>query len=371
MSTLFEDLTLKAEKDLVPGAARAMDCQRIRPVTPTALAYQQDVQSILNCKAYSRYMDKTQVIYLVQHDHVTRRALHVQLVSHLARTIGRLLHLNVDLIEAIALGHDVGHPPFGHEGEEYLSQISIVYGEGPFAHAVQSCRLLETIEPLDLGLAVYDGFLCHDGGLQETHLIPIQDKTWQKHHEECEHKRLHPESSITPMTLEGCLVKICDTISYSVRDLEDALRWNLLTPDQIPTSPFGRSPQNILDHLTEDLLRESLGHPWIRISEESDYLLRTLRKLNYTHFYFHPMLKKESERIKTSYQILCDFLLNQHAELGINSYLFEHFLGTKSPAYNESVTPARAVIDFVAGMTDGFFLRTLKSCVVPGSIELP
>lgn len=370
MSTCFEDLSLKAQADLAPSAACATDCQRMHPTPPSALAYQRDVQSILNCKAYSRYMDKTQVIYLVQHDHITRRALHVQLVSHLARTLGKLLGLNVDLIEAISLGHDVGHPPFGHEGEEYLSQISIAWGEGPFAHAVQSCRLLETIEPLNLGLAVYDGFLCHDGGLKETHLIPVKDKNWQKHHEECEYKRLNPDVSITPMTLEGCLVKICDTISYSVRDLEDALRWNLLQADQVPESPFGKSPQSILDHLSEDLLRESVDKPWIRISQESDHLLRTLRKLNYKHFYFHPMLKKESERIRTGYQILCDFLLNEHASLGINSHLFQHFLVTKNEAYNASVTPARAVIDFVAGMTDGFFLRTLKSCVVPGSIEL-
>ena len=129
--TLFEQLAMRAEEQLSPHAARSTDCKRLHAGPQAALAYQHDVESILNCKAYSRYMDKTQVIYLVEHDHVTKRALHVQLVSHLARTIGRLLELNTDLIEAIALGHDVGHPPFGHEGEEYLSKISIALGEGP------------------------------------------------------------------------------------------------------------------------------------------------------------------------------------------------------------------------------------------------
>lgn len=370
MSTLLETLAMQSQEQLAPSAARSMDCQRLQYTPPSALAYQQDVHNILNCKAYSRYMDKTQVIYLVQHDHVTRRALHVQLVSHLARTIGRLLQLNMDLIEAISLGHDVGHPPFGHEGEEYLSQISIAFGEGPFAHSAQSCRLLHIIEPLHLGLAVYDGFLCHDGGLKETHLIPCKNKSWEQHHEECLYKRLHPDSSITPMTLEGCLVKLCDTISYCVRDLEDALRWHLITPDEIPESPCGKSPQDILHYFIEDILRESKGHPWIRISQESEQLLRTLRNLNFTHFYFHPLLKQESERIQHSYQILCDFLLREHAERDMESFLFQHFLSSKSQEYCKSVTPARAVIDFVAGMTDGFFLRTLKSCLIPGSIEL-
>ena len=370
MTPLLETLTLHMHQQLSPYAARSTDCQRMQERPPSACAYQRDVQSILNCKAYSRYMDKTQVIYLVQHDHITRRALHVQLVSHLSRTIGQLLNLNTDLIEAIALGHDVGHPPFGHEGEAYLSDISIAYGEGPFAHSAQSCRLLEVIEPLHLGLAVYDGFLCHDGGLQETHLTPSTNKSWQQHREECRYKRMHPESSITPMTLEGCLVKMCDTISYVIRDLEDALHWRLITLEEVPESPCGKSPQNLLDHFTEDLLRESKDHPWIRLSSESEQLLKALRTLNFTHFYFHPTLKKQSERIQRSYKILCDFLLEEHLQLEKGSFLFQNFLSTKHPEYCESITPARAVIDFVAGMTDGFFLRTLKSCLIPGAIEL-
>lgn len=366
----LETLNAKIEQSLAPYAARSIDCQRQQAISTSALAYKQDVQSILNCKAYSRYMDKTQVIYLMTHDHVTKRALHVQLVSHLSRTIGRLLNLNTDLIEAIALGHDVGHPPFGHEGEQYLSEISLSYGEGPFTHSVQSCRLLKTIEPLDLGLAVYDGFLCHDGGLKETFLNPVTNKDWHKHHEECLYKQTHPDCSITPMTLEGCLVKMCDTISYVIRDLEDALRWQLITPDSIPDSAFGKEPQMILHHLIEDILLTSLGHPWIGISKESDSLLRQLRALNFTHFYFHPMLKKESERIHHSYRILCDFLLEEHERLKANSFLTGHFLSTKQAAYCEAVSPARAVIDFVAGMTDGFFLRTLRGCLIPGTIEL-
>ena len=130
--------------------------------------YKRDVDRIVHSKAYARYVDKTQVAYLVENDHITHRSLHVQLVSNFARGIAEILRLNLDLVEAIALGHDVGHPPFGHEGEGYLSSLSKEYGNGPFAHPWQSCRLLTDIEPLNLGLAVYDGFLCHDGGMCGT-----------------------------------------------------------------------------------------------------------------------------------------------------------------------------------------------------------
>src|SRR5690606_10061613 len=109
-------------------------------------------------KAYTRYADKTQVVYLVDNDHVTYRGLHVQLVSQFARGIAEILRLNVNLVEAISLGHDVGHPPFGHEGEGYLSNIAQDTIGRPFVHPWQSCRLFSLIEPLNLGLAVYDGF---------------------------------------------------------------------------------------------------------------------------------------------------------------------------------------------------------------------
>lgn len=369
--SLLKELAQKADAALAPYAARTRDCTRETQGPASPLSFQNDAQSILNCKAYSRYMDKTQVIYLVQHDHVTRRGLHVQLVSHLSRSLGRLLNLNIDLIEAIALGHDVGHPPFGHEGEGYLSEISVTFGEGSFAHSAQSCRLLEIIEPLNLKLAVYDGFLCHDGGMQETFIKPTPPKSWQQYHEECLYKHAHPDCSITPMTVEGCLVKMCDTISYVVRDLEDALRFQLIKTDDIPEMPCGNHPKAILEYFSEDLLEQSYGHPWIRISQKADQYLRILRQLNYTHFYFHPLLKKESEKIQHSYRILCDFLLKDHLELNEKSVLFEQFLASKHVDYTQSVSPARAVIDFVAGMTDGFFLRTLNHCLIPGLIKFP
>ncbi len=113
----------------------------------------------------------------------------MQLVSSFARGIAEILRLNLDLVEAIALGHDVGHPPFGHEGEGYLSDLSVEYGNGAFAHPLQSCRLFTEIESLNLGLSVYDGFLCHDGGMAEPVLIPKFNKTWDSYFTDCDYKK--------------------------------------------------------------------------------------------------------------------------------------------------------------------------------------
>src|SRR3984957_3501716 len=154
------------ESVLVPIASLSKNHSRyFGPEDDHRLPYKRDVDRIVHSKAYARYIDKTQVVYLVENDHITHRSLHVQLVSNFARGIAEILHLNLDLVEAIALGHDVGHPPFGHEGEEYLSALSQEFGAGHFAHSWQSCRLFMHVEPLNLGLAVYDGFLCHDGGM--------------------------------------------------------------------------------------------------------------------------------------------------------------------------------------------------------------
>ncbi len=145
------------------------------------MPYKRDVDRILHSKAYARYVDKTQMAYLIDNDHIAHRGLHVQLVSSFARGIAGILRLNLDLVEAISLGHDVGHPPFGHEGEGYLSTLSIEHGNGPFCHSLQSCRLFSEIEPLNLGWAVYDGFLCHDGGMGGAVLIPHFEKSWDGH----------------------------------------------------------------------------------------------------------------------------------------------------------------------------------------------
>ena len=333
------------------------------------LPYKRDVDRIVHSKAYARYMDKTQVVYLVEADHVTRRAIHVQLVSSFARGIAEILRLNVDLVEAIALGHDVGHPPFGHEGEVYLSLLSEEMGAGPFAHPAQSCRLFREIEPLNLGLAVYDGFLCHDGGMQGRTYRPNLGKTWEVHAAELEKKWTAPDLNIWPGTLEGCLVKLCDTASYLGRDIEDAIRLGIITREQVPKTPLGTWNREILSHVAADVIRESYESESLAMSEEVYESLKTIRKFNFENIYLHPKLKVESHKIERGYRILFETLLADHERQQEDSHLYHHFLHNKADAYLNSSTPARQIVDYISGMTDTYFIRTLDNLVLPQQIQ--
>lgn len=334
------------------------------------MPYKRDVDRILHSKAYSRYVDKTQVVYLVDNDHVTHRGLHVQLVSNFARGIAGILHLNLDLVEAIALGHDVGHPPFGHEGEGYLSSLSIEHDNGPFSHPLQSCRLFTEIEPLNLGLAVYDGFLCHDGGMSGPAFVPRFDKTWDDHFKDCNLKKSQPNINIMPSTLEGCLVKLCDTMSYLGRDIEDAINIGILNREDVPDTFLGKTNREILGVLAADMIKHSYQKNYIAISEESYEALRVLRRFNFQHIYTHEKLKVESTKIKQSYRILFDFLLSDLKEHDQQSFLWKQFVHKRSERYLSRTSPVQMVIDYIAGMTDTFFVRTLEKIFIPSKIEL-
>lgn len=329
------------------------------------LPYKRDVDRILHSKAYSRYVDKTQVVYLVENDHITHRSLHVQLVSNFARGIAEILRLNLDLVEAISLGHDVGHPPFGHEGEEYLSKLCQEHGVGAFAHPLQSCRLFSAIEPLNLGLAVYDGFLCHDGGMSGTELRPAYGKIWDDHFGDRQKKKSHPETNIFPGTLEGCLVKICDTVSYLGKDVEDAINLKIIDRQAIPKTCLGDSNRSILTHVAQDIISCSYEQDSIRLSEETYQALRLLRKFNFENIYKDPRLKVESKKIEASYRYLFENLLQDHLKNGKNSFLWTHYLHNKP-----ETEPLQAVIDYISGMTDSYFIRTVQKILVPAPIQL-
>ena len=365
----------KAEKQelerFYPRAALSKDHSRYRgPEDDHRMPYKRDVDRIVHSKAYSRYIDKTQVVYLVQNDHISHRSLHVQLVSNFARGIAEILRLNLDLVEAIALGHDVGHPPFGHEGEEYLSELSKEYGRGHFAHPAQSCRLLSVLEPLNLGLNVYDGFLCHDGGMRSPVIKPRFDKTWDDHFEEVALRLEDPQASIMPNTLEGCLVKICDTMSYLGRDIEDAISLGIIERGDIPDTGMGKSNREILSFLAQDVIENSYEKDYIAMSEGAFQSLKELRKFNFEKIYQHPKLKVESEKIRQSYRILFEQLLSDLENSGESSYIWKNFLGNKPQGYLEATSQVQMVIDYISGMTDNYFVRTLQNIFIPKRINL-
>lgn len=211
--TLSADIEAAIEGDnraydssLFAHAAKNSAANRRKPDTEDIRRpYFHDGDRIMHSRAYARYIDKTQVFYLIKNDHITHRVLHVQLVSKIARMIGRGLLLNEDLIEAIALGHDIGHVPYGHDGEQYLARSCKKHSLGGFRHNVQSVRSLDKIEDLNLTLQVLDGILAHNGEAHDLVIKPVVDKTWEafdKEMEACE-RSTDDHSGILPMTLEG------------------------------------------------------------------------------------------------------------------------------------------------------------------------
>ncbi|MCI5137431.1 MAG: HD domain-containing protein [Candidatus Electrothrix sp. AR1] len=210
--------------------------------------FAKDADRILHSKAYTRYIDKTQVFSLIDNDHITHRVLHVQLVSRIARTAGRFLGLNEDLIEAIALGHDIGHPPFVHEGEHILDRLCRDHGLPCFRHNIQSVQFLDKIEKKGMGwnltLQVLDGILCHDGEANSTRLVPERrrEPSFSRFDRLVEKEAL--EKNLVPMTLEGCLVRLADTVAYIGRDIEDAIELNLITRQEIPAIPMSPASTN-------------------------------------------------------------------------------------------------------------------------------
>ena len=182
----------------------------------------------MHSKAHARYVDKTQVFFLVENDHITHRVLHVQLVSKIARTIGRALGLNEDLIEAISLGHDIGHVPYGHLGENFLSSLCKKNRIGPFKHNIQSVQFLDKIEDCDLTIQVLDGILCHNGEVNNKSLKPKGTKSWTSFESKIKKIKLDDDGNVFPLTYEGCVVRFADNIAYLGRDLQDAFEVNLV-----------------------------------------------------------------------------------------------------------------------------------------------
>lgn len=348
-------------------------------------AFALDADRILHSRSYTRYIDKTQVFYMVSNDHITHRVLHVQLVSKIARTIGRFLRLNEDLIEAIALGHDIGHPPFGHDGEKELAGLCSEHGLPPFQHNVQSIQFLERLERngqgWDLTLQTLDGILCHDGEIHSRFLKPVRDKDFTVFDHELQTKSNAPESELSPMTLEGCVVRLCDTIAYIGRDIEDAIELKLIQRSSIPSSCrniLGDTNGTIVYHLVEDLITSSLASSQggvlaqdsIGFSPEVSNSLQELKTFNYQNIYMNPAIKMDFPKIRNCYRVLFETYLDQVVKMETTSQIFREMLDSMDPYYVERHAPAEIARDFIAGMTDDYFLKeaAFYGCAIPEKI---
>lgn len=359
---------------LSPIAIKSIATQRRREDQQTG--YRQnfavDADRILHSKAYTRYIDKTQVFSLITNDHITHRVLHVQLVSRIARTIGRVLYLNEDLIEAIALGHDIGHPPFGHEGERFLSTLCESAGIGKFHHNIQSVRFLEHLEKSNAGcnlcLHTLDGILCHDGESRIRRLEPVSIASFTELDAKIE--LAQDGHKVRPASLEGCVVRLADTIAYLGRDIEDAIILNIINREDIPlecSEILGTTNGTIVHNLVTDLLAhsvcplpgESNNEPaYLDFSAEINDALQKLKSFNYKEIYLSPQIKKDMPRIGECYTTLF-----HHYCTGLtNGDITPKDLGREN-----SSDIACLARDFIAGMTDDYFLNQAaqRGCIVP------
>ncbi|MGB7788703.1 deoxyguanosinetriphosphate triphosphohydrolase family protein [Methanoregula sp.] len=368
----------KREELLSPLATTSEDAVRRHNRTPEDIRtpYSRDADRIIHTRAYTRYIDKTQVFYLVENDHITHRVIHVQLVSKIARTIGRSLRLNEDLIEAIALGHDIGHIPYGHFGESCLSALCERYGIGKFFHNVQSVRFLDHIEDCDLTMQVLDGILCHNGEADDLRVTAEPCSSWAAFDKKVQ-DNADGRRSRSAMTLEGCVVKFADTIAYIGRDLQDAREVGLIGKGvRIPEdagSVLGETNREIINTLIYDMLENSDTEEdgFISYSHTVEKAMISLRRFSRDTIYDHPFLTSERGKIERMYATLFETCLRDLETEDRHARIFTDFLGTGwiSRGYLDTATHAELARDFLAGMTDRYFAKRYEECVIPRRVE--
>jgi len=331
------------ESTLSPYASLAKRSRgRLKPEKECDLrtCYQRDRDRIIHSKSFRRLKYKTQVLLSPQGDHYRTRLTHTLEVAQIARTIARALRLNEDLTEAIALGHDLGHTPFGHMGEEVLDEISREIGLGGFKHAEQSLRIVDRLERdgkgLNLTLEVRDGILKHSKGQVDFSL---------------------GFSSDPPLTLEGMVVRISDCIAYLNHDLDDALRANLVSVEDLPREAvafLGKTHGERIDKMVKDCVRMSMNKGEIVLSQELLDAMEELRKFLYDRVYMGDIAQRERPRVRFMLKKLFEFFMEHPEHL---PYGFRE----------RSVSDGRerVIIDYIAGMTDRYALQVFDELLLP------
>lgn len=338
-----------------------------------------DIDRIIHSHSYARYMDKTQVFFQIKNDHITRRSLHVQMVSRIARTIGRCLNLNLDLIEAIAVGHDIGHTPFGHAGETVIGKILQEHDAGTFIHNAQSVRILQCLEHkgkgCDLTLPVLDGILGHNGEIeQREYKWDKSNLTWQKLYSNLEQCFAEPgfDKRVYPSTLEGCVVRVSDLISYLGKDFDDAVTLGLITRSALPWGVrrvLGSTNRDIVNSLCSDIIKQSYGKGRIVFSEPVFDALKEMKDFNYKRIYESDLIKRQIEKFTGMVRNLFEAYLSDLDQTDENSSIFRDFIAHFPDTYINDNSDERIVADFIAGMTDQYFLKQHSIRFMPISFD--
>ena len=328
-------------------------------------AFVHDIDKILHCPYYNRYADKTQVFSLTKNDDITRRSLHVQLVSRIARTIGAALNLNLDLIEAIALGHDLGHTPFAHSGEVYLDKLYFEHAGRHFNHSIHSVRVLDGIFPLNVSLQVLDGIACHNGEIELPVYEPATGRTFAEFDALMEGCYLDNGQvrKLMPATLEGAVMRISDIIAYLGKDRQDAARMKLVDEDTYTQTAIGSINAEIINNLVVNIIENSYGKPYIQLDQAHFDALKTAKRENY-HLIYESAATRA--RLDTTARPMMGEIYDQMLEDlrrgNGNSPIFRHHINyVNRSRYRREVPyeksePNQIVVDYIASMTDDYFI---------------
>ena len=335
----------------------------------------QDIEKIMNCPYFSRYADKTQVYSLFNNDDVTRRSLHVQLVSRVARTIGKALHLNLDLIEAIALGHDIGHPAFAHTGERLLDELYHKHTGRHFLHNIHSVRVLDKIHPYNLTLETLNGIATHNGELELAEYRPVPVKDFAEFDEIMEKCALDKgyADKIMPSTLEGAVVRISDIIAYLGKDRQDAILVEAAKAEDFANSPLGTVNAEIVNNLIVNVIENSYGKPYIKLDDAHFQALRQAKAENYDKIYNRATeytgLRGSIEGMMSDVygQLLADVKQNCRTSPVFTHHVaqVERIWGNRAADYIKTEAN-QLVVDYIASMTDDYFIE-LHEFLFPGS----
>jgi dGTPase len=315
------------EQWLSPLATRSYPADRARVEEDCGLRtpFQRDRDRIVHSKAFRRLKHKTQVFVAPQGDHYRTRLTHTIEVTQISRTVARGLALNEDLVEAIGLGHDLGHPPFGHTGEDVLDRcLRERFGGDGFRHYEHSLRVVDRLERggdgLNLTAAVRDGILCHSGR------APL------------------------PATLEGAIVRLTDRFAYINHDIDDALRAGVLDPADLPAEPIaelGPTGSRRIDALVHDLVEHSARAGTIIQGERAAAAMGALRSFMFERVYLGPSVRREHAKVERVVRIL-----------------FDHYCD-RPEALPGAGSRAERVTDYIAGMTDRYAIATFEALTVP------
>jgi dGTPase len=334
ISDSFEERTRAAEaRDLAPEATPSYPAHRAaaEPNSPHRTPFQRDRDRIVHSKAFRRLKHKTQVFIAPEGDHYRTRMTHTLEATGIARNVARALGLNEDLTEAIGYGHDLGHPPFGHIGEEVLDEAIRERGGAGFKHNEHSLRVVEVLERdgrgLNLTEQVRDGILNHTG----------------------------PEK---PQTLEGRIVRLVDRVAYINHDIDDAIRAGILDPGDLPAEQIGLlgpTGSARIDTLVRDIIGRSAGAGDIVQSEELGGAMLRLRKFMFDRVYLGPDARSEHDRVRRTLLALFDHYLAHPDEI---------------PGPAPEGDELQRVTDYIAGMTDRFCIKTFRRIALPEESRL-